>query len=195
MLGPYYPANHAMSDITELLASGQGRDKPDLAAVFDRLYVDLKRIALARLAASGADETLSATGLVHEAYLKLVGAEQLSLASRKHFFACAAQAMRQIVIDRSRIAHAEKRGDGMERVTLDRCDAIAEEADLLDIDRALDELNLIDPDLRELVELRYFAGLSMPEIAELRGVSLRTTARDWERARALLRVRLGRNER
>ncbi len=180
-----------MPEITELLAEREDRGGPDLAAVFDRLYGDLKRIAIARVAMLGPDETLSATGLVHEAYLKLVGAQQLSLTNRKHFFACAAQAMRQIVIDRSRIAHADKRGEGMERVTLDGCDAVAEESDLLDIDRALDELNQIDPGLRELVELRYFAGLAMPEIAELRGVSLRTMARDWDRARALLRVRLG----
>lgn len=183
-----------MPEITELLAVGPGRDKPDLAAVFDQLYGDLKSIAIARLADSGPQETLNATGLVHEAYLKLVGAERLSLSNRKHFFACAARAMRQIVIDRRRIAHAEKRGDGLERVTLDGCDAIAAEADLLDIDRALDELNQIDPELRELVELRYFAGLAMPDIAELRGVSLRTAARDWDRARALLRVRLAPNE-
>ena len=181
---------HAMPEITELLSDRDGQSGPDLAAVFDRLYVDLKRIAIARVAASGPDDTLSATGLVHEAYLKLVGASQLSLSNRKHFFACAARAMRQIVIDRSRIAHAEKRGDGLERVTLDGCDAIAEELNLLDLDNALDEVEQIDPSLRELVELRFFAGLSMPEIAELSGVSLRTAARDWERARTLLRLRM-----
>lgn len=179
-----------MAEITELLERSEGRDGPDLAAVFDRLYADLKRIAIARVAQLAPDETLSATGLVHEAYLKLVGAAKLSLHSRKHFFACAARAMRQIVIDRSRIAHAEKRGDGLERVTLDNCDAIADNTDLLGIDQALDQLREIDPDLCELVELRYFAGLSMPEIAQLRDASLRTAARDWERARALLRVRI-----
>lgn len=179
-----------MSEITELLAAQEGRDKPDLAAVFDRLYGDLKRIAIARVSALGPDETLSATGLVHEAYLKLVGAEQLSLSNRKHFFACAARAMRQILIDRSRNAHAEKRGAGFERVTLEGCDAAAEANGLDDLDRALEDLEGIDPELRQLVELRYFAGLSMPQIAELRGISLRTAARDWDRARALLRVRM-----
>lgn len=179
-----------MPEITELLAAEEGRDKPDLAAVFERLYADLKRIAIARVASLGPDETLSATGLVHEAYLKLVGAGQLSLNNRKHFFACAARAMRQILIDRSRVAQADKRGAGFERVTLEGCDAAADAPALHDLDRALDDLEQIDPELRALVELRYFAGLSMPQIAELRGVSLRTAARDWDRARALLRVRM-----
>lgn len=184
-----------MPEITELLEQCTGRDGPDLASVFDRLYADLKRIAIARVSQLAPEETLSATGLVHETYLKLVGAQNLSLHGRKHFFACAARAMRQIVIDRSRIAHAGKRGDGLERVTLDNCDAIADNSDVLGIDQALDQLRQIDADLCELVELRYFAGLSMPEIAELRGISLRTAARDWERARALLRVRIAQHGR
>lgn len=179
-----------MADITELLAAGDDQGGPDLGAVFDRLYADLKHIALARVAALAADKTLSATELVHEAYLKLVGAESLSLTSRKHFFACAARAMRQILVDRARIAQADKRGGGLECVTLDRCNAAAAPPPLLDLERALQDLEQIAPTLRELVELRYFAGLSLPQIAELRGVSLRTAARDWERARALLKLRL-----
>jgi RNA polymerase sigma factor (TIGR02999 family) len=176
-----------MSDITELLAAQGG---PDLAAVFDRLYADLRRIAVARVADLGPGVTLNPTSLVHEAFLKLIGAERLTLENRKHFFACAAKAMRQILIDRGRIAGAEKRGAGLERITLERCEAEAEPPALFDLDRALNDLDQIDPALRELVELRYFAGLSMPQIAELQGVSLRTAGRDWERARALLRVRL-----
>ncbi|MEZ5465871.1 MAG: ECF-type sigma factor [Lysobacteraceae bacterium] len=182
-----------MSEITALLGS-DGDQQPDLAAVFDRLYADLKHIAIARVAALGHEQTLSATGLVHEAYLKLVGAEKLSLSNRKHFFACAAKAMRQILIDRDRRSRAGKRGDGLEPVTLaehsDEVDSLQEAVDLLDLDRALDELELIDPALRELVELRYFAGLPLPAIAELRDVSERTMAREWERARTLLRLRL-----
>jgi RNA polymerase sigma factor (TIGR02999 family) len=138
------------------------------------------------MARVGAGDTLSATGLVHEAYIKMVGASRLSLSNRKHFFACAARAMRQIIIDRRRGAHAERRGADWQQITLERCDALAEPVDLLGIDRALNDIELIDPALRELVELRFFAGLAMPEIAELRGISLRTAARDWERARVLL---------
>lgn len=177
----------AMTDITELLNVGKG---PDLAAVFARLYIDLKHIAIARVAALGPAQTLSATALVHETYLKLVGAERLSIENRKHFFTSAARVMRQILIDHARGANAGKRGAGLEHITLERCEAQADPPDLLDLDRALDDLERIEPDLRELVELRYFAGLALPAIAELRGISLRTAARDWERARSLLLVSL-----
>lgn len=178
-----------MSEITALLAA-DGEDQPDLAAVFERLYADLKHIALARVSSLGPEQTLGATGLVHEAYLKLVGAEQLSLNNRKHFFACAARAMRQILIDRARVAGADKRGAGLDRVTIERCDEHAAAPDLIDLDRALNDVEQIDPSLRELIELRYFAGLALPAIAELRGVSLRTMGREWDRARTLLRLRL-----
>lgn len=180
----------ATSEITALLATDGRRSEPDIAAVFDRLYAELKHIAVARMAGLGADETLTPTGLVHEAYLKLASAERLSLTDRKHFFACAARAMRQILIDRARIAHAEKRGAGWERITLEHCDAPAPPPALLDLDRALEDLREIDPALGELVELRYFAGLALPAIAKLHGVSLRTACRDWERARSLLQLRL-----
>lgn len=177
----------SMSDITELLNANGG---PDLSAVFERVYVDLKHIAIARVAALGPAQTLSATALVHETYLKLAGAERLDIENRKHLFASAARVMRQILIDHARGANAGKRGAGFERITLERCEAHSEPPDLLDLDHALDDLERIDPALRELVELRYFAGLALPAIAELRGISLRTAARDWERARSLLLVSL-----
>jgi RNA polymerase sigma factor (TIGR02999 family) len=180
-----------MTEITALLETVDGRAGSNLGAVFDLLYADLKRIAAVRLAALAPGQTLGATALVHEAYLKLVGAQHLKLASRQHFFACAARAMRQILVDRARSASAEKHGGAFEHVTLGEADVASSPADLFDIDRALDDLELLDPALRELVELRYFAGLSLPQIAELREVSLRTAARDWARARALLEARLG----
>jgi RNA polymerase sigma factor (TIGR02999 family) len=179
-----------MAEITELLKAQDGRDAPDLGPVFERLYADLKRIARARVGQLGPGDTLGATALVHEAFLKLASAEGLSLSNRRHFFTCAALAMRQILVDNARVANAGKRGAGLERVTLGHCDAAAPAVGLPDLDLALDDLDRINPDLRELVELRYFAGLSMPAIAELREVSLRTVARDWERARSLLQVRL-----
>lgn len=179
-----------MTEITELLQAQEGRESPDLSAVFERLYADLKRIAISRVGQLGPGQTLGATALVHEAFLKLAGAEQLSLTNRRHFFTCAALAMRQILVDHARIANADKRGAGLQQVTLGDCDAEAPAAGMTNLDQALDDLDRINPELRELVELRYFAGLSMPEIAELREVSLRTIARDWERARSLLQVRL-----
>lgn len=178
-----------MSEITELL-DRDGSAPPDLAAVFDRLYDQLKRIAIARMAAQAPGQTLSATGLVHEAYLKLAGAERLSLENRRHFFTCAAKAMRQILIDRERGARTGKRGAGLERITLADFEDAAQPPDLIDLDQALDDLERIDPALRELVELRYFGGLSLEQVGELRGLSLRTMGREWQRARTLLRLRL-----
>ncbi|MGB0134277.1 ECF-type sigma factor [Dokdonella sp.] len=179
-----------MAEITELLRAQEGREAPDLGPVFERLYADLKRIARARVGQLCSGDTLGATALVHEAFLKLSGSDQLSLTNRRHFFTCAALAMRQILVDNARSANAEKRGAGLEQVTLGHCDAEAPAVGLPDLDLALDDLDRINPELRELVELRYFAGLSMPVIAELRGVSLRTVTRDWERARSLLQLRL-----
>jgi len=180
----------AMTDITALLRQSENGATPELSAVFEHLYEELKRIAQARLGALPAGQTLGSTALVHEAFLKLASAEALSLQGRKHFFACAARAMRQILIDRVRGAAADKRGGGLQAVTLGEADIAADDAELLELEQALTELAEIDASLAELVDLRYFAGLSLPRIAELRGVSERTCARDWARARALLRVRL-----
>lgn len=179
-----------MSDITDLLRVGEQGSAPELGAVFDRLYVEIKRIAHARLGALGPKQTLSATELVHEAFLKLVDARRLTLSNRRHFFACAASVMRQILVDRRRAASADKRGGGQQLATLDGCDAVAEPVDLLDLDRALEGVQLVNPALRELVELRFFAGLTVEEIAALREQSTRTVARDWERARSLLQAGL-----
>lgn len=178
-----------MSEITELLAVQEGRERPDLAAVFERLYADLKRIAIARVSALGPDETLSATGLVHEAYLKLVGAERLSLSNRKHFFACAARAMRQILIDHARHRGRGKRGSNVPHLDLDRVELASDGPaieDILTLDRALERLAELDPELVRLVEWRFFAGLNLGEIAELSGLSERTLKRDWQVARAFL---------
>ena len=180
-----------MADITEWLQLQEGRENPDLRPVFEQLYSELKRIAQARVAGLPRGHTLGATALVNETFLKLTGAERLSLTGRRHFFTCAALAMRQILVDHARIANAQKRGAGLDRVTLGGADAAAPGVGMTDLDQALDDLDRINPELRELVELRYFAGLSMPQIAELRGVSLRTVARDWERARSLLQIGLG----
>lgn len=179
-----------MTEITELLQAQEGRRTPDLGPVFESLYPDLKRIALSRVRQLAPGRSVGATELVHEAFLKLAGAEQLSLESRRHFFTCAALAMRQILVDQARQAQAEKRGAGLQQVTLGESVAAAPAVGLTDLDLALDDLDRINPQLRELVELRFFAGLSLPAIAAMRGISPRTVSRDWERARALLEVRL-----
>jgi len=158
--------------------------------VFTALYPELKRLASSR-ARGGGPESITTTVLVHETYLKLVGARRLELTDRRHFFACAGRAMRQILTDYSRAAKAEKRGGGVAAVELPAEVADRHPAtDWIDLDRALGELDEVLPDLRELVELRFFAGLTREEIAELLGCSERTVQRDWQRARAFLYARL-----
>lgn len=180
-----------MGDLTELLAEARSGEPERLEAVFAALYPDLKRLASVRASGRVADSTLTTTVLVHETYLKLVGARQLDLKDRRHFFACAGKAMRHILADHARAAFTDKRGGGANDVELP--EEIAEgrsHPDWIDLDRALDELEAVRPELRELVELRYFAGLSRAEVAELRGCAERTVQRDWDRARAFLHARL-----
>jgi RNA polymerase sigma factor (TIGR02999 family) len=176
-----------MGDITQLLQAARDGDGPALDRVFAQVYPALRALAAGRLAGQPGERTLSATALVHEAYLKLVDAAALQLRDRQHFFACAARAMRQILVDHARARGAVKRGGPLDPLTLSAAEpAAAPEADLLDVDAALDRLDAIDPALRELVELRLFAGLTLPELAASSGRSLRTVNRDWQRARALL---------
>ena len=181
-----------MGEVTELLAEARSGDPLKLEAVFAALYPELKRLASVRAAAAGGrDSTLTTTVLVHETYLKLVGSRRLDLQDRKHFFACAGKAMRHILVDHVRAAMADKRGGGVSPVELPAELADRPRAtDWIDLDRALDELDAFRPELRELVELRYFAGLSREETATLLACSERTVQRDWQRARAFLHARL-----
>ncbi len=180
-----------MSEITELLGKAATGTKHSLDEVFGRLHAELKILARSRIS-SAPNSTLTATALVHELYLKLVGAAKLDLLSRQHFFACAAAAMRQILIDAARASASAKRGGDAAFVTLDRVDVASSETntELLALDAAMDELEQIDPGLLELVNLRYFAGMSMHEIAQLTGRSERSLHRDWSCARAFLDARL-----
>lgn len=180
-----------MSEITELLLDARKGEPEKLEAVFAALYPELKRLASWRASARARDSTLTTTVLVHETFLKLVGARHLDLKDRKHFFACAGRAMRHIMVDHARSAFADKRGGGLAPVELPA--ELADERrtpDWIDLDRALDELEKVQPALRELVELRYFAGLSREETAALLECSERTVQRDWQRARAFLYARL-----
>jgi RNA polymerase sigma factor (TIGR02999 family) len=179
-----------MGEITELLIEARGGGPGKFAALFDALYPELKRLASYRAAAQGGGG-MTTTALVHETYLKLVGARRLDLQDRRHFFACAGRAMRHILVDHARAAFAEKRGGGVSPVELpEEIADPASPASYLDLDRALDELAEVNPALHEVVELRYFAGLSREETAELLGCAERTVQRDWQRARAFLHARL-----
>lgn len=178
-----------MAEITQWLNTEQGG--PDLQAVFDHLYPELKRLAQARLGAMSAGQTLTPTVLVHEAYDRLVNSRQLDLRNRRHFFATAAKCMRFIVVDQLRSRNALKRGGDQITITLtDHVAADTSPNELLDLDRALDELDQIKPLQRELVELRFFAGLPMAEIAQLLDTSERTAWREWDKARAFLHARM-----
>jgi len=182
------PASAAgITDVTELVrAAGRG-DVDALRTLFAAVYDELKRLAHRQLAASP-NPTINTTGLVHETYLKLVQPDSLRLNDRGHFFATAARAMRQIVVDHARRRLADKRGAAVQPVTLDEqigADAL-DPSQLVHLDDALARLQQLEPRLAELVELRFFAGLSVEQVAELRDVAPRTVIRDWRRARAFL---------
>ncbi len=165
---------------------------PPWPAEWDEAYPELKKIARARLHASGAHSALNTTALVNESYLRLrdrVG--QLDFASPGHFYAYAARVMRSVIVDELRASLAERRGGGADHVTLDTVVAgqlVSPGDDTLQIDTALTALAAVEPRLAQVVEMRYFAGMTDLEIAEALGVTDRTVRRDWDKARALLRT-------
>jgi RNA polymerase sigma factor (TIGR02999 family) len=178
-------------EITRLLVDLRGGDRSALDRLFDLVYRDLHERARRQLGRRTPGATLSTTVLVHETYLKLSDAMHLELEDRRHFFAVAARAMRQIAVDHARKASAQKRGGGVWAVSLDDVGLAAAvhdrpAADMVALDRALEQLAELDERLARTVELRYFAGLSVEETAEVMGVSERTVKRDWHKARAFL---------
>ena len=190
------PYKRHMGEITDLLGRSAAGDPAAMDAVFQQVYPELRRLARAQL--RGAEHTLTPTALVHEAYLKLVGGAAISLECRRHFFACAARAMRNLRVDRLRSARADKRGSGIPALALDGLELHGLEPDapglspqLLDLDAALDALDLVSQRQRQVVELHFFAGLTHAEIGELLGCTDRTVLRDWQRARAFLHARMG----
>ena len=157
------------------------------------VYEELRCIAEASLRHARSPADLQPTALVHEAYVKLLGAHGAEVRDRQHFYALAAKAMRQLSVDHARARKAQKRGGDRAAVTLD--EAVAHSAglpfDMLDLDEALSELAELDPREARVVELRFFAGLSMEEIASALEVSVPTIEREWRAARAWLGQRLG----
>jgi RNA polymerase sigma factor (TIGR02999 family) len=160
----------------------------DADHLFQVLYAELRTAARRQLARGNPGDTLNTTALVHEAYLKLIRVGEGGWRDRGHFFALAARAMRQIAIDHARRAAAEKRGGAVVVVSLDTLDVpdLAHADDLLLLEQALDRLEAVDSDLARLVELRFYAGLTVDETAEALGVSARTIKREWRKARAFL---------
>ncbi len=174
--------------VTCLLKAAQEGEK----AAFDRLlpivYQELRRLARRQLRGERAGHTLQTTGLVHEAYLKLVDQAGIEWQGRAHFFAVAARAMRQVLIDYARRRVAVKRGGGWERTTLDEDELPVEfpVEELLALNDALDRLDGVDRRLRQVVECRFFCGMTEDEIAVALDVTPRTVQRDWVKARAWL---------
>ena len=174
-----------------LRAWGQGdlRARDDLASL---VYRELRGRAGAHLQRERNDHTLQPTALVHEAYMRLVGQERVAWRNRAHFFAIASQMMRRILVDHARERRAAKRpGAGVKVMLDDRIGAAApRECELIDLDQALTELTHIDPRQGQVVELRYFGGLSEQEVAEVLSISRATVTREWQTARAWLYRRI-----
>lgn len=191
--------NQADPNITLLLHAAASGNRADLDALMAALYADLRRLAAAQMRGERNDHTLSPTALVHEAYVRLIDQRSTDWRGRLHFFALASRLIRRILIDHARAKNAEKRGGGggraadRTRVRLDARDveAPARDVDLLALDEALKDLAAIDEQQARIVELRYFGGCTVEEIAELLGVGKRTVDRDWHAAKAFLLVHLG----
>ncbi|HSK18562.1 MAG TPA: ECF-type sigma factor [Longimicrobiales bacterium] len=178
-----------VTGLRDVLRAG---NRSALDAVFARVYGELHALACQQLAGRTPGATLSPTVLVHEAYLKFAAANRFDYVDRRHLFAVAARAMRQIITDAARRARAQKRGGASVRILLEP-DAVGDgttraeaAAELVELERALNALEALDERLARIVELRYFAGLSVDETGAILDLSARTVKRDWRKARAFL---------
>ena len=178
-----------MSPVPCILPAPQGRDPDAASKLLPLVYDELRRLAAQRLAAERPDHTLQATALVHEAYVRLVeGGQAPHWDGRAHFFAAAAEAMRRILIDSARRKRRAKHGGELKRVDLDDAVRVARspDIDLLALDEALTKLAAAEPIKAELVKLRFFAGMTIPEAAQVLGISQATAERYWTYARVWL---------
>jgi RNA polymerase sigma factor (TIGR02999 family) len=178
-----------MNEVTRILSAIEQGEPHAAEQLLPLVYEELRKLAAEKMAAEKPGQTLQATALVHEAYVRLVGTEQAQQwNSRGHFFAAAAEAMRRILIDKARRKQRRKRGGDRVRQDLDVVDPAAPESpeDLIALDAALDRLAATDKAAAEVVHLRFFAGLPIPQVAEVLGISPRTADRLWAYARAWL---------
>lgn len=179
----------AAANVTDLLLAWSGGDRGALAALVPLVYEDLRELARRFLQKEREGHTLEPTALVHEAYARLIDQDRVQWHGRTHFFAVAAQTMRRVLVDHARKRQAEKRGGPALRVTLDesvRAD-VRRDVDLIALDAALSSLAALDATHARIVELRYFGGLNIDEVAEELGLSPATVKRHWTLARAWLR--------
>jgi RNA polymerase sigma factor (TIGR02999 family) len=186
----------ALTDVTRILSAIEQGDPQAAAQLLPLVYDELRKLAAQKLAQEKPGQTLQATALVHEAYLRIVDVDKAQgWKSRRHFFAAAAEAMRRILVERARTRDSVKRGRGRERLDLDELAITSPERpdDLLALDEALTRLAVVESQAAELVQLRYFAGQTMSAAAELLGLSLRSTHRLWAYAKAWLLQELERD--
>ncbi len=185
-----------MSDVTRILNAIERGDANATDELLPLVYEELRLLAAQKLSREAPGQTLQATALVHEAYIRLVGDEPPSWDNRGHFFAAAAEAMRRILIDNARRKGSARHGGHRHRLNVTGVEPAAEGAfeDLLALDEALQKLAATDSRKAELVKLRYFAGLSLPQAAEVLGMSRSTAYENWAYARAWLRAEITRGD-
>ena len=183
-----------MSDVTRILNAIEGGDARATEKLLPVVYEELRLLAAQRMSQESPGQTLQATALVHEAYLRLVKGDGQGWDNRGHFFKAATEAMRRILVENARKKKSAKRGGDHLRVDLDHADLPIEEpsADLIALDEALTKLSQTDPGVADLVKLRYFAGLTIEQVAQFQGVSRRTVIDHWAFARAWLRREISR---
>ena len=178
-----------MSDVTRILSQIESGDPSAAEQLLPLVYDELRKLAAAKLAQERPGQTLQATALVHDAYIRLVDVEKAQhWNSRGHFFGAAAEAMRRILVDNARRKRRHAHGGELQRVDLEEACSIAEESldDVLAVDEALSKLAAEAPEKAELVKLRYFAGMTIPEAAEAMGISRATASRHWAYAKVFL---------
>ncbi len=177
-------------DVTQLLDAIDSGDSKAAEELLPLVYGELRRLAAHKMANERPGQTLQATALVHEAWVKLAGSSQQRWRGRSHFFGAAAEAMRRILIDKARRRAAQKRGDGiqLEELNESRIELRAPPDEILAVSEALDQLAKKEPVSSEVVKLKYFVGMTLPEIAEALDVSLSTVERHWSFAKAWLRT-------
>jgi RNA polymerase sigma-70 factor, ECF subfamily len=181
--------------VTQLLMEASHGNRQALDQLTPLVYQELRRIAGQRMRQERPGSTLQPTALVHEAYLALINQREATWQNRSHFFAIAAQEMRRILLMHARAKRAQKRGAGRNQVTLDEALVFAEShaEDLIAIDDCLERLSALDPQQARIVELKFFAGLTVEETAEVLGVGTATVKRDWAMARAWLLTQLAKS--
>jgi RNA polymerase sigma factor (TIGR02999 family) len=186
------PKGFTADNLTELLIEWRQGDKAALDKLTPIVYDELRRIAHRYVRREREGHTLATTALVNEAYVRLAGFQQVTWQNRSHFFAVSARVMRHILIDYARRGHYAKRGGGLQRVSFESAAAeaslmsLARAAELIALDEALEEFAKLDPRKSQVVELRYFGGLTLEETADVLQVSLMTVRRDWRAAKAWL---------